>query len=184
MRGSRRKSPLVPVAHADAEEPGSRPASATLPDTDQDAVTRDGQGPGSSSEGADRLAQDAKRQRTFEPAADSRSVSPLGSSVSPPLDHPTMLPPGAANELRARAWRILSTSEGQLKATADPPVVKAALDGLVVLAQDAIEYHRSVHRGSPPRGPLVQCSVQLGLQTCIASLQHLHTRLLTPQIHS
>ena len=52
-----------------------------------------------------------------------------------------MLPPGAANELRARAWRILSTSEGQLKATADPPVVKAALDGLVVLAHDAIEYH-------------------------------------------
>jgi len=52
-----------------------------------------------------------------------------------------VLPPGAANELRARAWRILSTSEGQLKATADPPVVKAALDGLVVLAQDAIEYH-------------------------------------------
>ena len=52
-----------------------------------------------------------------------------------------MLPSDAANELRVRAWRILSMPEGEFKATAELPVVKAALDGLVVLAQEAIEYH-------------------------------------------
>ena len=40
-----------------------------------------------------------------------------------------------------RAWRILSSPEGQVRATTELPVVTVALDGLMVLAQDAIEYH-------------------------------------------
>ena len=57
-----------------------------------------------------------------------------------------MLPPNAIYELRARAWRILSMPEGKFEATKDAPLVKAALDGLMVLAQDAIEYHAKEER--------------------------------------
>ena len=81
---------------------------------------------------------------------ESRACSlPFSTNTNSSLVHgdavlspgPPVLPPNASNELRARAWRILSKPEGKFEATKDPPIVKAALDGLAVLAQDAIEYH-------------------------------------------
>jgi len=149
MRSTRRKSPLVPAAHTEEEVPGDRPASVTPSSIDEDAVTLDEPGAHSSGKDADRPRHEDKRQRVLEPEVGNTSVSPTSSSVSPPPDNQSSapaLPPNALYELRARAWRILSTPEGKFKATNEPPIVKAALDGLVVLAQDAVEYHAKEER--------------------------------------
>lgn len=77
------------------------------------------------------------RTRTVPRAAAGSRAEHLLSPCAPHVC--AGLPPGLAARLRTRAEHIINASEGKFVASGPPALVGIVLDGLLVLAQDAID---------------------------------------------